>query len=186
MTCIVGIGDGKNVWIGGDSAGTNGWFDQTVRSDVKVFENGTMVFGFCGSYRMGQLLRHALKMPKHYTEDETDDMTFLVTKFINAVRETLKTGGWGLTDTDRNNGAERGGNFLIGYRGQVYEIQSDFQVSWPTENVAAVGCGDNYALGSLHATSGKPRRRIKSALEAAERYSAGVAGPYTIIKGGAA
>lgn len=186
MTCIVGIGDGKNVWIGGDSAGTNGWLDQTVRSDVKVFTNGPMVFGFTSSYRMGQLLRYSLTVPKHYAEDETDDMAYLVTKFVDALRKCLKDGGWGLTDNHHDNGAEVGGTFLLGYRGQVYSIQSDFQVAWPTDNIAACGCGENYALGSLHSTTGKPKQRIQQALDAASRFSAGVAGPYTIVKGGAA
>lgn len=70
MTCIVGIADGKKVWIGGDSQGTAG-HALTIRADTKVFVKDPMVFGFCGSYRMGQLLRHSLSLPKHY-EGDTD------------------------------------------------------------------------------------------------------------------
>jgi ATP-dependent protease HslVU (ClpYQ) peptidase subunit len=177
MTCIVAIGDGERVWIGGDSAGVAG-YAITVRADVKVFENGPMVFGFTESFRMGQLLRYSFTPPKHY---DGDDMHYLVTLFIDAVRQCFKDKGWARTD----NGVERGGQFLIGYRGNVYQVDGDFQVGWPTGNVAAVGCGEEFAFGSLFSSSGSPEKRITEALRAAEHYSAGVVGPFTIVSGGA-
>ena len=47
----------------------------------------------------------------------------------------------------------------------------------------AVGCADNIALGAMYATQGKgmnPEERVRLALQAAERYSAGVRGPFAI------
>ena len=55
MTCIVGLIDGRRVWMGGDSAGVSG-LDITVRADAKVFRNGDFLIGFTSSFRMGQLL----------------------------------------------------------------------------------------------------------------------------------
>jgi hypothetical protein len=139
-----------------------------------------MVFGFTDSFRMGQLLRYSFTPPKHY---EGDDMKYLTTQFVAALRTCLKDGGWGQTTTT---GREMGGQFILGYRGQVYQIDSDFQVGWPTDNTAAVGCGEPFALGSLYTSTGKPDARIRTALEAAANFSAGVVGPFTIISGATA
>jgi hypothetical protein len=176
VTCIVGIADGERVWIGADSAGVAGW-SVTIRADTKVFTNGPMVFGFTTSFRMGQLLRHALAVPKHF---EGDVDRWLCTDFINAVRGCLKDGGFATT----KDGAERGGHFLIGYRGRLYSVDSDFQVGEPVDQYAAAGCGDDLALGSLHSTTGQPDDRIRRALLAAEYFSGGVSGPFHIVEGG--
>lgn len=39
MTCIAAWCDGKDVWIGADSAGVSG-MDVIIREDEKVFKNG--------------------------------------------------------------------------------------------------------------------------------------------------
>lgn len=178
MTCIVGIADGAKVWIGGDSAGVAGW-KITERADTKVFTNGPMVFGFAGSFRIGQLLRHSLTIPKHY---EGDVDKWMCVDFINAVRSCLKDGGQARVDS----GVEVGGQFLVGYRGKLYQIDSDYQVGDPAPQYAAIGCGDEFALGSLYGSTGKPAARIRLALEAANHLSSGVAAPFHVVEGGAA
>ncbi|MEO3924086.1 hypothetical protein ABGB07_09550 [Micromonosporaceae bacterium B7E4] len=48
-----------------------------------------------------------------------------------------------------------------------------------------MGCGSEIALGALFATartSMSPKRRVTVALEAAERFSAGVRGPFLVEK----
>jgi ATP-dependent protease HslVU (ClpYQ) peptidase subunit len=178
VTCIVGIADGKRVWIGGDSAGVAG-YAVTVRADTKVFENGPMVFGFTSSFRMGQLLRHSLSIPKHY---EGDVDKWLCTDWINSVRQCLKDGGFATS----KDGAERGGCFLFGYRGHLYQVDNDFQVADPVAQYAAVGCGEEYAQGNLYSSTGDPEKRIRQALEAAANFSGGVTGPFHVMSGGAA
>ena len=180
MTCIVGVSQSGKVCIGADSAGTGGW-DQRIRSDLKVFVNGPMVFGFTSSFRMGQLLRYRLDVP-HHSADVTDDLAYMTGPFIDAVRQCLKDGGFATT----KDGAEVGGTFLAGYRGSLYCIQSDYQVEMTAEPYNAVGCGHAYALGALfHSGRLAPQVRIEQALEASAAFSAGVAGPFTIIEGGA-
>ncbi|KAB2588180.1 hypothetical protein F5983_33655 [Streptomyces arboris] len=52
------------------------------------------------------------------------------------------------------------------------------------DGYAAVGCGDELALGALHATTHlglAPRARLTAALAAADHHSAGVTGPYTYV-----
>lgn len=180
MTAIVGLVHDNTVYLGGDSAGVAG-YSLTVRADAKVFTTGPYVMGFTSSFRMGQLLRYSFKPPKWMDQgvEETRDVPrFMATTFVDAVRETLKTGGWLKKDSER----EDGGTFLVGAAGRLFEIHDDFQVGEAADGYAAVGCGDDIALGALYATARsrmKPQRRVRLALEAAERFSAGVRGPFT-------
>ena len=176
MTCIVGIAEDGKVYIGGDSAGVAG-LDLTVRSDEKVFKNGEFLFGFTSSFRMGQLLRFAFGPPDR--AEKMEDYKFLVTTFTDSVRSCLKTGGYATT----KDGGEHGGTFLLGYRGKLYCVEGDYQVGSAADGFACCGCGDQVANGSMFSTVGKPpRERIEIALKAAERFSAGVRGPFTILE----
>lgn len=176
MTCIVGIAEGGNVYIGGDSAGVGG-YSLTVRADRKVFRNGDFIMGFTTSFRMGQLLAHALHPPRRHPD--TDVYAFMVTDFIDAVRECLKKGGY----AEKEKEAERGGTFLVGYAGRLFTIYDDYQVGEALDGYYAVGCGFNLALGSLYATiGGEPEKRIEAALQAAAHFSAGVCAPFHQVK----
>ena len=176
MTAIVGLVDRGNVYVGGDSAGVAGW-SLTVRADSKVFTNGPYVMGFTSSFRMGQLLRWSLKAPR----PKGDLEKFMATTFVDAVRETLKTGGWLKQDSNR----DEGGTFLVGVAGRLFMVADDFQVGEAVDGYAAAGCGHELALGALHATTSlglQPKKRVRLALKAAERYSAGVRGPFTVME----
>ena len=175
MTAVVGLVHNGRVHLGADSAGIAGWA-LTVRADEKVFRNGPYAMGFTSSFRMGQLLRHAFEPPA----PGSDLPKFMATTFIDAVRDCLKAGGW----ATKNSEQESGGNFLVGVHGRLFEIGCDYQVGEPVDGYAAVGCGFELALGALYATglAGMPtKRRIRVALEAAERFSAGVRGPYAYV-----
>jgi hypothetical protein len=174
MTAIAAVVHGGRVYVGGDSAGVSGW-TMSVRADLKVFTNGPFVMGFTTSFRMGQLLRYALVPPVH--PDGMDDARFMVTVFIDAVRECLRIGGWATKDKDR----EAGGTFLVGYHGRLFVVDNDYQVGEPADGIAAVGTGDGAALGALFATPDMgPAERILLALRAAERHNVGVRGPFHI------
>lgn len=175
MTAIVGLAQDGKVYIGGDSAGISG-LSLSVRADTKVFRKEDYLFGFTTSFRMGQLIRYSFDLPKPKGELES----FMATTFVDALRECLKTGGWARKENDR----EEGGTFLVGVRGQLFTIYDDYQVARAADGFAAVGCGDEIALGALYATAGtglKPRQRLKVALRAAERFSAGVRGPFVCL-----
>lgn len=179
MTCIVGLVHKGTVYIGGDSAGVAG-YDLTVRADQKVWSKDLFVYGFTSSFRMGQLLRYKINVAEKYPSQGVEE--YMVDTFINAARKCLKDGGWARTD----NGQERGGCFLVGFAGRLWQVESDYQVGESVDGFAAVGCGEAYALGSLYSTEGmEPNDRLNLALEAAEAFSAGVRGPFTIVSGGA-
>ena len=176
MTCIVGLVHEGVVYIGGDSAGVAG-FSLTVRADEKVFRNGEFLMGFTTSFRMGQLLRYSLKPPRRHPADDINQ--YMVVDFIDAVRECLKAGGY----ASKENETEQGGTFLVGYSGHLFTVDSDYQVGIPEDGFAAVGSGQDIALGALFTTQGQatPRDRVLTALRSAERFSAGVRGPFHIL-----
>ncbi|NKI17398.1 hypothetical protein HCU74_08210 [Spongiibacter sp. KMU-166] len=177
MTAIAGIMNDGKVYIGGDSAGVGGLSMQT-RSDPKVFKNGEFIFGYTSSFRMGQLLEHEFSPPKPFEGEE--GMPYMVKRFIPAVRGLMKGGGY----QETRNGQEYGGTFLVGWRGQLYEIEGDYQVARVRQSYHACGCGQDLVLGSLHATDSMkiaPKKRIEMALQAASEFSAGVRGPYTVL-----
>ena len=177
MTCIVGLVEDGTVYIGGDSAGVAG-YSLTVRKDVKVFRNGDFLIGFTSSFRMGQLLHHAFVPPEFPTWDEKNTVEkYMSTTFVDAIRQCLKDGGFAQKTSEQ----ESGGNFLIGFKGRLFEIASDYQVGEPLDGYAAVGCGYDVALGALYATPNtKPKKRVELALQASERHNAGVRGPFIV------
>lgn len=175
VTCIVALRapDGRIV-MGADSAGVSG-YDLRVRADGKVFRNGPFLIGFTSSFRMGQILRFA-SLPEQ--PDDVADERFMCTTFIDAVRHALKEGGCATRESE----AESGGQFLVGYKGTIWSVQSDYQVARSVDPFNACGCGESYAIGALAIMDEAidPAERVRKALEVAERYSAGVRGPFFV------
>lgn len=180
MTCIVGLVDNSKMFIGGDSAGVAD-YDLQIRANEKVFQQGSFLMGFTTSFRMGQLLRYKFTPPQHPYESDgklMDVYKYMVTVFIDAVRECLKNGGYARKESEK----EVGGTFLVAYQGRLFAIQDDYQVAETVDDFITVGCGGQIANGALFATKGQPpEQRIRLALEAAERYSAGVRGPFHVL-----
>lgn len=177
MTCIVGLvcPKEKKVYVGGDSAGVAG-LNISIRKDVKVFRNGPFIMGFTTSFRMGQLLRYNFEPPQR-PEDMEDDMKFMVSYFIPAVKKCFKDGGFLKTKDNQ----DEGGAFLVGYKGSLYQIDDDYQVGQHTDDIASVGCGSQIALGAMYALSDwSPRDRISRALEITTHLNAGVRPPFVI------
>lgn len=178
MTCIVGYLDKKTkkVTIGGDSAGVAG-LDITIRKDEKVFKVGDFIIGCTSSFRMIQLLRFSFKAPEIKSKNIYE---YMCTDFINAVRECFKNGGYLQRYSD---GDEKGGTFLVAYKNRLFRIENDFQVAESLNGIDAVGCGADYALGSLHILSRQnltPKEKVLKSLETASFFSAGVSKPFVI------
>jgi hypothetical protein len=178
MTCIVGIQHRRRVVIAGDSAGVAG-YSVTVRADEKVFARDGFLFGFTSSFRMGQILRYDAELPA--VPGRGADLTaFMVREFVPAVRKAFSEGGF-LT---KRNEEESGGTFLVGLRGNLFSVESDFQVGRAVDGYMAVGVGDDLALGVLHATrrgGWDPELRATLALEAAAYHNGGVCAPFHAV-----
>jgi len=178
MTCIVGLVHGSRVYIGGDSCGAAvERYDVVSRKDPKVFKVGKFLFGYTSSFRMGQLIRFSFKPPKN---DCKNDYEYLCTKFVDEIRSVYKNGGYLTVD----NSVETGGIFLLGYNGQLYTVEDDFDVGMANLEYYSIGAGANYALGAMYQsglTKKRPQERIKNALDAAATFNGAVMPPYKIL-----
>lgn len=181
MTCIIGIiGRDDKVYIGGDSAGANG-YGVTIRKDPKVFRVGNFIIGCTSSYRMIQLIRFSFSPPE--IGQEQDIYEYMCTGFINGIRACFKEGGFMQVDKS----AEEGGTFLVGYKNRLFEIGCDFQVEESADGINAIGCGDRYAIGAMYAIrkiadpSMSPEEKIRIGLEISAYKSDGVRPPWIIL-----
>ena len=136
MTVIVGFEFDNRVFLAGDVQGT-GYNSKVVHTQPKVFNKKGVIFGFTSSYRFGQVLEHNLADPV-VPADDAEVYRWLISVLVPDLRQVLK-----------DNGYEKGGNCLIGVRGQLWELQDDFSVLRSVKGYSAVGSGYEYAMGAL-------------------------------------
>lgn len=175
MTCIIGIIDKKSVYIGGDSSAiSSSDLTSNIRADEKVFIKGDFAYGFSSSFRMGQILKFKFNPPKQ--PKSVEDFEYMVTLFIDELVKCFESNHFSDFKTEDC-------EFLVGYKGKLYEVLSDFQIGISKEGYASIGCGANIALGALHATKDKlVLDRVQLALEAASHHSMGVRPPFKVVK----
>jgi ATP-dependent protease HslVU (ClpYQ) peptidase subunit len=181
MTCIVGLCAEGKVYIGGDSAAvSDSQHEICVRSDKKVFRVGEFIFGCGGSFRMMNILQFFFNPGEH--PEHADPYSYMCIDVSNHLRKIFFDHGWARTEA----GVEKGGQFLVGYKGHLFYVGSDYQIGEFELGYYALGMGGMYALGSLYSTSDlvisvSPIERVLSALEAAEEFSPAVKRPFYII-----
>lgn len=176
MTCIVGIKAEDGLWIGGDSAVSSDNLVQTI-ADPKVWKRGQFIIGFAGSLRVGQIIKYKMKIPPFNKRPPTE---YMVTGFVDAMRKALKNSGAARKESQEE---AQENQFLIGFKGRLFEIDEAYGVCEINDEYIAIGSGTEYALGSLYTTKSKnPEKRIKAALEAASYFSEGVRPPFHVVK----
>ena len=177
MTCIVAIEHNGKVYMGGDSAGSEGW-NTRLYTTPKVFRKQSLLIGYTWTYRMGQILQYAPNLPE--TSEHPSNYAYLVESFIPFVLKAFADAEWKKVDNSR----AEGGQFLVGIRGEVFSIESDFSVLRTVDGFNSVGCGAPYALGALRIlkNNGKlnddPKLAVGLALETAAYFSNGVYAPF--------
>ena len=184
MTCIVGFLDKNNdcVWIGGDSLGSN-YYTKSVQSPSKVFRHDVfknVIMGSTTTFRHIDLLKYsdAIFDKIDFYENAVLDHKYMVTKFIPKVIDLFKNGIISEYEKDR------GGNFIVGAKNRLFEIQCDYAVLEPIDGICAVGSGSDVAMGSLLTTLDMdmtPINKVQLALQAAEKHCCGVQRPFHII-----
>ena len=182
MTCIVGLIDGKKVWLGGDRAATDGGLNRTLLKEPKIFTKGEVGFGVCGLPKVMDALKHGIDLPE---QSGGDDKGFLVKEMIPAIREgliKLDAAGEDKSPFGGGGGVQFEGEILIAYRGRLYRLQGNFQLIEGEEKFASVGSGSRYALGSFEASKKvwSAKKRVLMALEASTK-NAGCAPPFDTL-----
>lgn len=188
MTCIVALIHENKVLLGGDAAASDdksGLIFQ--RTDPKVFKVGQYGIGFVDSFRMGQILQYNWNPPKYTpTAGHRNLDKFIRTKFVESIKEAFQEHGYGRFGSSAGEDGDEGGIFIIAVQGtgRIFTMDSDYHVSEADVQYMAEGAGQELALGSLFSTSmvKTPRKRIRTALEAAAKFNMSVRPPFTIIE----
>lgn len=182
MTCIIALKENDYIYLAGDSAAVDDNYSINQIKDGKLFKNGDMYFGFAGSFRMGQLLQHVFKPPKH--KPHKTDLQYMCSDFIAALQKCFEKNGFdGESDSKRK---QNDGDFIVIYNNNIYVIDDEFQVLQFAQNFTSVGIGECFANASLYTSSViggiDPEMRIHMAMESANKFCTGVIPPYNIIK----
>jgi len=176
MTCIVGIADGKGgIHIGGDSFGSDGHAG-VILAEPKIFQIGEFIIGYCGSFRMGQILQYQFEPPSR--EEGQTDMSYLITSFIDHFRYTLEQTRFFTKEEPLE---EKMGPCVLGYRGEVYVLQDDLAILHVVDDFVSVGSGGEVANAVLYATREielDPASRLVLALDTAAYQLTSVRGPF--------
>ena len=182
MTCVIGLVDDElGVIMGADSAGSDGHRISTYKAP-KVWRRecqaGVFLFGVAGSYLPMQVMRHNFDPPRVVERQDLDE--YMVSEFVPALRKALSDVGCeGKDGAEASMGA---GNMLVGFRGRLFEIQSNFTVLESGKGFMAIGSGIDYAMGCLYGNEASlgGMARVKQALGCAESFVTTVRGPFTI------
>jgi hypothetical protein len=179
MTCIVGLETKDGVFIGGDNAGMIGWETRPLFQS-KVFFNGPLLIGVCGKMRLLQVLRYVWEVPLPDPADT--DYGYLCRVVVPNLRAMLEQQGY--TVKEQTDGEPNYLDFLFGYQGRLYGMDSNFSVMQFADGFDAMGNGRDYALGALVALGRRhpmpARERVEQALAVAAHLVAGVEPPFTI------
>jgi hypothetical protein len=157
MTCIVGITNGYQIYMGGERGASDG--DSIISLvNPKVESRNGWIYGYAGTIGIGQLLSY---IP---LESEVEEIFPYIRLYI--VEELRKS-----MESFTNPPTEHDTTWLIGYKGRLFELSSS---DWGVIEIyeSAIGGGSQYALGSLYtSTTEEPETRILLALQAAITYS---------------
>ena len=179
MSCVVAMAKGDVVWMGADSAASDGE-DIVVLQNPKVFMNGPLLIGAVGSLRMTQLLQHRLEVPRHLPQADWggDIMHYLTVDLVDAVRKAFGAGGYSVNQED----PASGGIFLVGFKGRTFRFENDLQVFERRGGYEAIGCGSPYALGALAAFPVMHAKdKVRIALAVSATFAAHVRPPFVIV-----
>lgn len=190
MTCIAAVIDQDKVWMGCDSfVGGRHTHMLLPQDENKLFttevlvvgaEKEKLIFGFAGSVRDCQVVKHDLNLPIYNPDDEMSDIKFLINRVIPAIKRAHKSHG---VLTVREGVETAGSWFLLGWRKKLYYIGEDYCVVPSSTNYLALGSGEDVAHGSLQSTEGlnmHPGERIVQALKAAESNTNFVRAPFYV------
>jgi len=170
MSCVSAIAQNDKIYMACDYYSITESFSKRYRKDCKIFQNGPYLIGFAGEIRGGQMLRPEFwKPPK--------DLIY----FGEAVRDQFNEKGCCQKSAEGTD--ETGTGFIVGWKGQLIQITSDFQTAEHTDNFTAMGTGGDYALSILFYTRKQldPVKRLKEAQDCAAYFSAGVSKEHRIF-----
>ena len=178
MTCIIGLLDDGKVYMGADSLGATGWDCYTLKQK-KIFKKGRYLVGVTGRLRTLSILSAAPSPPEPNNGSKVT-YRFMVREFIPWLKKEMSEAGFAKRKDEVDEMTDSW--LIVGTDESLFMVAADYALIQTDKSYLAGGCGEGYALGSLFSSTGEPKDRIKSALKAAEEFSAGVRGPFHILE----
>lgn len=155
MTTIIGVTNGKQIILAGDKSASDGSTTVTTTTP-KVYKVGEdVVIGFAGDWRGGQLGVKALM------DIDTNDPDCGIEEMTAAIAQTFAEADYKNDET----------TFIIGYGGQLFEVQPNLGHIAIWGEYHAIGDGAAYALGSLFTSEAPYEFNISVAFYAAARWT---------------
>jgi ATP-dependent protease HslVU (ClpYQ) peptidase subunit len=183
MTCIVGIVKDGKVWMGGDRLVSSGETKFTGCPKVYILKwdsKPEFLIGDAGGHRASDIVQ-----TMDIIGSDLDDPYLNVVKvLIPSIRKALiENGAMGKFD----DGTDQGNAMLVGHRGRLFRVCSAFSVAEPAEGYSAVGSASDIAFGAFSAMENMgmtwhPKNKLAVSLEAAERHSRAVSGPFDFLE----
>lgn len=187
MTCIVGLQTDDNIFIAGDRSSSDIYSVGRVH-DPKIawVGDGSIVIGYAGSFRFGQILEHHLTVPFHYPD--MSDYNYLVSQLVEQIRLIMTDCGMNGTEDGFESNAS---NALIVYNGGLWTLQEDYSIIRSADPFISIGTGSYYALGAMHGMAmsdtnfnKNPEHFLTTALQVAEYCDPRVSGPFDMVNVG--
>lgn len=182
MTVIIALKHDNKIYLGSDSALIDG-YTITKTKQSKIFKLGEFLIGVAGYPRTAQLIQYQLTI-KPQTEHQSD-FAYLCTEFSNSVKNLLVDNDH-IKNQDGSKQTDESG-LLFGYKSNIYSMDANFQIIQTTDCYAAIGSGQELALGAMAAFTRfnafwLPEVMIKNALEIVDKHNMGVCKPFRIMK----
>jgi ATP-dependent protease HslVU (ClpYQ) peptidase subunit len=147
MTAIAGIIDKKNkkTYLASDQMGANGFIGENYKTP-KLFKKDPISIAFCGSYRLGQILRHNFK-PRKFQEGESVDH-YVFDYLDTEIRRVLKDRKF----LKEEHGVESIGRaeVLFAVKDRLFCLQTDLAILEAENIYAASGSGIFHQQASIH------------------------------------
>ena len=175
MTALLGYSDGVHIWVGADSAASDGGWSRFTIRERKVWRAGDFLFACTGRMRIGQLLQSCFVPPEHHYQVAPID--YFVAQFIPALQALLKEHNETMTSDASNTG------LIIGYCGTIYHLDSWFNINAVEPQIIGDGSGGDTARGAFQAFLDcgiEPREAMLKALQVAADYELTVAPPFYV------
>lgn len=171
MSLILGAVDDEKMVMGADSGGIRSSFDYEIRNDSKLFvKNKEVIFGFAGSFRIGQIIRYQVEFDKK-KDDSISDHEYICNTVVESMRYYVPD----LDDT----------NFLVAYNGNIYSIHTDFQVADLSSNFDSIGAGNPYAMSGYYFfdkySNMTIEEKVQKSLEFTTKFNLGAQPPFEYI-----
>jgi ATP-dependent protease HslVU (ClpYQ) peptidase subunit len=154
-----------------------------VLSNSKIIKKGEMLIGVTGSMRGLQLLEYSWIFPEQ--PKEMSDTEYIYSYITTSIKEVFFEHQYCVTLNAQENQEDQ---FLIGYKGKLYLLDTNYQIFELDSKYVSIGSGSSFSYGSLKTQEdigllGKDSEmNITRAINTAIEFSIGVKGPIRIFK----